>query len=168
MSKKKIIAELEQRIAVLEQDLEEKSIPVENPPVKTRGKNSINVYMDSDFFRPLVGSEKERLVIRERHEITQERPQYRSGESRLSGAKPKKQSRWAANLWKFVKGFFRVLFVLLVIALILAIVALIGLAIVWALVNFNVVAANANPFIDFCWKAIGRIFRIFGYQVPRI
>ncbi len=166
MSKKKQIAALEQQIADLESALEAKNKPpVEKPRVKTKGKTGINIYMDSDFFKPLIGNDKERVVIKERHEVTTHgRPQSR----KITSVKGKKPSRFGANLWKFIKGFLKVLFVLLIVALIVALVALIGLAIVWALVNFNVITTTQNGFIATSWGIIEKLFALFGYQVPMI
>ena len=106
------------------------------------------------FFKPLIGNDKERVVIKERHEVTTHgRPQSR----KITSVKGKKPSRFGANLWKFIKGFLKVLFVLLIVALIVALVALIGLAIVWALVNFNVITTTQNGFIATSWGIIEKV-----------
>ncbi len=169
MSKKKEITALEERIVELETELKAKKVPPKKPakpekaPAKSKPKSSVNIYFDSNFVKNLSESDEERLTRRERREVAYENRARRNDAKRY-----RKRGKGPSKLWIFIKGFFRVLFVLLVIALIVAIVALIGLAIVWALVNFGVVAPNANQFIIICWKIITRLFGIFGMSVPSI
>lgn len=171
MSKKKEITALEERIVELETELKAKKVAPRKPvkpqvqkaPVKSRPKSAVNIYFDSNFVKNLTESDEERLTRQERRELAYEKRARRNDVKRY-----RKRQKGPSKLWIFVKGFFRVLFVLIVIALILAIVAAIGLVIIWALVNFGVVASNANTFIAFCWDLLGRIFALFGKAIPVI
>lgn len=172
MSKKKRIKKLEARIVELEAKLEQatpkKASRADKAPVvkqrahKKPAKTAVNVYFDSNFVKSLAEASEDRLSRRERREIAYENRQRRKDVSRYrSGAKG------PSKLWKVIKVFFRILFVLLVIALIAAVLGLIVMAVVWALVNFGITPLT-NPFINFVWRVINRLFALFGMTVPVI
>lgn len=192
MSKRKKIKRLQEEVLELEKRLEENSKPVVSPkseePVKKNSKTAINVYFDSSFVNSLAGArdtrqrsqsknEREEALLwdeeaHDREDNLREKDDIRTLErndrerARARRIKRRKRAYRRERAARFWGGFFKVLWFLIKAVVVLALIAVLVMAVVWALVNFGVMTATANPFISFVWDLIARLFALFNMGVP--
>lgn len=151
MSKRKKIQKLEKQVADLEAKLAAQEAPAEAP--KKNAKTAVNVYFDSNFVNSLAQASDDRV--------------HRAGRlSREERRERRKSRRPKTKFGRFMRFIWKLFVVLLVIALILLFISIVTMAIVWALVNFGVMTADANPFIAFVWQMLTWTFGLFGMPVP--